>query len=901
MYLKKLHIKSFKGFGDKTEIQFYEGVGAFVGPNGCGKSNIIDAIKWCLGEQKVSELRGERMEDLIFTGSSLSQPHGFAEVEMIFDNSTKIFELPYQEVSIKRRLYRSGEMSYFMNGLASRLKDIHGLLENTGLADLSYSIIAQGKIDKMLSADDSERIILFEEAAGIRSSRERQREYERKILRAKENLVRISDIERELGKRRAYLQVQAEESSQFYKLEQELQDIEMKRAYLEYKDILEKQLLLKKSLGAAQEELKSSYMAVEKLQQAEIAQQNSGQNLRQSLFDWEKNKLILENTMASFLERKQYFETSLEGYEATRNQHAGQDLAVEKRKNLIQRELETLKKKSIGMAQQEKNFRSHIHGFQQKLQKYQKNLSHLESTLDEEAAASTALEAEILNINLEEEKLLHEIQGQLDSWIKTFASFLQKTQEEKDLLFKELKELKQAKALGMSNLEKPKKKLLTWIDNVQEFLVAKKVQRSVLPEFKNLERVSQKKASLALQKKRIQVKLDSLMNSQAGHQQKLANTRKKIDETKNSLLIKNEESKSLSAMKSYHEKNQQELAKRQQDTLLESQQIRELLEKSKNQKQNAVTEIKALSEKIKLGRKQQQSQKKPKLGLAKKHDDMERKLERQRELLRKKEFNLSRIKMNIELAEKDRAALIEKVKNLYHEDMLSFVKTIAKKKIVIKKGSEAALALASREASQQFRAFKAINPIAKEELKTADTEYKTLKKERMDITNSLKNLSALNTKIELKSKKLLTKTFKVINKNFAQITATLFPQGRGHLELEYSRNPAERKAKIFVQPQGKQVKKLNLFSGGEKTLIMLALMFAIFMTRPSIFCILDEADAALDDENLSQFVKLIEKFKGKSQVLLISHNRKTFQSFEYIYGVTMRGGISKVFSLKVDE
>ena len=184
MYLKKLEIRGFKSFPDKTEIEFNSGVTCIVGPNGSGKSNLTDSVRWVLGEQKVKTLRGVRMEDIIFNGTKHRKAQGTAEVSLIFDNVDRILPVDYVEVKVTRRINRNGENDYFINETPCRLKDIRSIFTDTGIGVDGYSIIGQGRIDSILSSRSDDRRLVFEEAAGIVKYRQRKREAERKLSSA---------------------------------------------------------------------------------------------------------------------------------------------------------------------------------------------------------------------------------------------------------------------------------------------------------------------------------------------------------------------------------------------------------------------------------------------------------------------------------------------------------------------------------------------------------------------------------------------------------------------------------------------------------------------------------------------------------------------------------------------
>ena len=189
MYLKKLEMKGFKSFADKTEVEYENGVTCIVGPNGSGKSNITDAVRWVLGEQKVKTLRGAKMEDVIFNGTKHRKPLGMAEVSLVFDNREKFFPLDYSEVTVTRRVFRSGDSEYLVNGTSCRLKDVKELFMDTGIGTDGYSIIGQGRIDRILSNNADERRQIFEEAAGIVKYKSRKVETEKKLNNTHANLL----------------------------------------------------------------------------------------------------------------------------------------------------------------------------------------------------------------------------------------------------------------------------------------------------------------------------------------------------------------------------------------------------------------------------------------------------------------------------------------------------------------------------------------------------------------------------------------------------------------------------------------------------------------------------------------------------------------------------------------
>ncbi len=226
MHIKRLELRGFKSFADKTELHLADGITAVVGPNGSGKSNLADAIKWVLGEQSVKALRGSRMEELIFAGTKTRRGLGLAEVSLVFDNESGRFPLAYNEVAVTRRLFKSGESEYYLNQSKCRLRDIQDLFLDTGIGKDAYSFIGQGRIDELLSARPEERRAIFEEVAGIAKYKARKRETESKLQDAEAALTRINDLLAELEKEREPLEQEAQLAREYLRLEAELRHVE---------------------------------------------------------------------------------------------------------------------------------------------------------------------------------------------------------------------------------------------------------------------------------------------------------------------------------------------------------------------------------------------------------------------------------------------------------------------------------------------------------------------------------------------------------------------------------------------------------------------------------------------------------------------------------------------------
>lgn len=222
MYLKSIEVQGFKSFANKIVFDFHNGITGIVGPNGSGKSNVADAVRWVLGEQSAKQLRGAKMEDVIFAGTETRKPVGYAYVSITLDNSDHALAVDYSEVTVTRKVFRSGESEYQLNGHACRLKDITELFYDTGIGKEGYSIIGQGQIDKILSGKPEERRELFDEAAGIVKFKRRKAAAIKKLEHERENLVRVNDILSELEKQVGPLERQSEKAREYLRLRDDL-------------------------------------------------------------------------------------------------------------------------------------------------------------------------------------------------------------------------------------------------------------------------------------------------------------------------------------------------------------------------------------------------------------------------------------------------------------------------------------------------------------------------------------------------------------------------------------------------------------------------------------------------------------------------------------------------------
>lgn len=450
MQLKKLEIQGFKSFADKTEILFLDGITTIVGPNGSGKSNISDAIRWVIGEQSAKNLRGTKMEDVIFAGTEARKKVGFAEVSMYLDNSDGTLPIDYSEVIVTRRVYRSGESNYLINGNECRLKDIQTIFMDTGLGKDGYSIISQGKVDELLSNKSEERRHVFEEAAGIVKYRTRKEEATRKLENTQSTLQRVGDVIAEIEKTIGPLEVKAQTAKKFLQLRDELKLLDVKLFINSVDNNAENIQKVEEMLNTLQEDIEKqeSLSSQNETKKAELKQKiqelaDKIEELREKFFQVENEKEKL-NSKISLLD------ANSNAANANINRLNNEILEDKEKVNLLKEELEK-------RAQKRENVFKNKEKFEIELKQKEEELSKIVATLDEKGMQIEELKKVIDSNNDRKFELKNQISS-IDATIEAERKQLEekKKQNEKNISVKdnlnfELAEISQN--LGYKNKE----------------------------------------------------------------------------------------------------------------------------------------------------------------------------------------------------------------------------------------------------------------------------------------------------------------------------------------------------------------------------------------------------------------------------------------------------------------
>ncbi|MBR6769874.1 MAG: chromosome segregation protein SMC [Lachnospiraceae bacterium] len=391
MYLKSIEVQGFKSFANKIHFQFHNGITCIVGPNGSGKSNVADAVRWVLGEQRIKQLRGASMQDVIFSGTELRKPLGYAYVAITLDNADHHLSIDYEEVTVARRIYRSGESEYLINGTPCRLKDVNELFYDTGIGKEGYSIIGQGQIDKILSGKPEERRELFDEAAGIVKFKRRKNTAQKKLEEEKQNLLRVSDILAELEKQTGPLEKQSEKAKIYLKKKEELKTLDVNLFLLENKrlkeqmeEIIQKQRIADTDLEETSQKYEQIKVSYEQLQEELEQLEQRIETARTQMTDSGLLKGRLEGEINVLKEQI--------------NSARGRESHFTSRKDALQKEMEDRQREQESILSDKKRMDEQLSNVQKQREEARERLQQLQDSMEElsrriEAGKNAIIEA----------------------------------------------------------------------------------------------------------------------------------------------------------------------------------------------------------------------------------------------------------------------------------------------------------------------------------------------------------------------------------------------------------------------------------------------------------------------------------------------------------------------------
>ncbi len=843
MYLKKVVLKGFKSFAEKTELVFEPGISVIVGPNGSGKSNIVEAIAWVLGEQRVKSLRGTRMEDVIFAGSPSKKPLGIAEVSLVFDNSDQRIPLEFSEVAITRRVYRAGGSEYFLNSAPCRLNDILEVIFDAGMGRELHSIVSQGGLEEIILSKPMDRRMVIEEASGIVKFKRRREKTLRRLEATEENLLRVKDILREIDKRITPLKAQAKKAEEWTKLEKRLREVEIDRSLA----FLQKLNVELEGLEEEKRKRLEGLGSIAKLMEEKIRR---AENLDSRL-------LGFKSSYTSMLEKRSRLQREQERLESLLLMTVNKESYLKRDLASARAEAQSLDRDLAEVAQKEEELQLAKDLFNQK---------NIELKELREKAGKIQMEMGLLDIKRKNNwRLLEKTAGRMDGAITRAKEELEKMD-----LPGVIREIKKSDSLSGS-------------EKYQEIIRAlNSLEVVIIPALKEICQLNEERKNLSLSSLSLEEEMKVLEAEEKElHQRKME---LKVDIGTVGERIVSYES----------------LLKGRRTADLHGR--KEALQKRIARLENSLNSVRELGE---LARR------------LKKTEDLFRE-ELEGELTDPQEYQvLSEKLQKVQKEVSDLRSRQEQERQEVHRIELAMTEAGVKRQQLLsemeeKFGSAWSMAQTEGRAISDIEALEReisdvrrrmetigpINPLAAGEYARELERRNFLLSQIEDLEKSRDSIRKILREIDLKTEEMFYNSFEEIDHRFRDIMKVLFPEGDGCLEIDDEDGGIE----IRIKNGSRRSDKLSLLSGGERALVSLAFLFAIYEARPSPFYVLDEVDAALDDVNVARFITLLENFKERHQVIVVTHQKRTMEIADVLYGVSMRpDSISKVISEKVEE
>lgn len=913
MQVKKIRLVGFKSFADETNIIIGNGITSIVGPNGCGKSNIVDAVRWALGEKSSKALRGKNMEDVIFLGSETRKPAGMAEVEIFFDNQDRTLPIDLDEVIISRRIYLNSGSEYLLNGKKTTRREIDKILMDTGIGKTAYSIMEQGKMAEILKASPEERRYIFDEAAGISKFKSEKQETLKKLEDTKQNILRLNDILKEKEKELNQLEKQARKTKQYLTLKEHLEKHDLNLRYLKYISLNEKKehvsntlkdLLNKKN--QIFQNITSLEIEIEQLEQKNQTELEDIQNLEIEYHQYTTQIESKKVEIKKIVEEEKNIKLKLEQlYKRIKSENKYLKAIENKYSESLQIELD--------LGNEIENIKENIKNLEQQILMFQNQMKETFAKEEDELKKIDEIEE---GYNQELEKLRN-LTEELIIDLETKQKELKQGEEKRRILEKNIEshydkiilkisELKQLLIDGSTNtkqfleildslpIELAKKDFINYKNIEQEF---REIFFGETGVFSRKEEIYQKMNLLKQEKQNIQKQIKDIHNHRNNLEKEIEKLKKQTVQFE--ILLRDYEVRKSTSLETRDSIKTQIDDSKERINFLKSEEENYLhqLKYFTDHKQILDNEIKELKHKIEKSHEELKELKKNIKDLKENILTLKKNAQQEREKIEKL---LPEISVYERQEENLKVAIMNLEEELYNEYQLSPSQ-------LIHKCENQNLNYEKEE--REYQRFKneiqglgQFNALAIEQFEFSKKSYEELLKQKEDIENSEKNIKEIINKIDEESKKLFLDTFEKIKINFENIFKTLFGGGNAELSLNDPQNPLECGVQIMVQPPGKKITSISLLSGGEQNLTAIALMFAIYLVKPSPFCLLDEIDAPLDDNNIKRFLKMLIGFANRSQFLVITHNKLTMAESNAIFGVTQEeAGVSKIVSVKLEN
>ena len=851
MEFKKIQLNGFKSFADKTNFLIEEGLTGIVGPNGCGKSNIVESLRWVMGETSAKSMRGSGMEDVIFSGTSNKASKNIAEVTIDVENKNNEGPVQYRDldqISVRRKIEKDKGSKFYINDKEVRARDAQMFFADLSTGAHSPSMISQGRIGALVTAKPTDRRAILEEAAGISGLHVRRHEAELRLGAAENNLKRADELRRQQEKQLANLQKQAEEASKYKLITEEIKKIEAGLYYLKLIEI-DKEIRIENEINnEAEGEVEGFNTKISEIENLIKSATDKVSPLR------EKN---IEN-----LSRIQRLNLELQ--------------SLDEENTRTQDEIESIKKSL--------------------------------QTLDEDISRERGI---IIDANSNEKRLKEEKTDLIEIDSKYFETEKLSNEELEDAKNK-LKEEQKAVDEVVTNIAEgsinisvgPIKNVKNSINRVKELIDSNEINQAVtlldrcnmeLDNFLNdLKNERSREELLSVNEKSQNIKQ---------LQEKYADAYSKNQSIKNESIKRNERIKTIETeveswknLLSNSEKMVGELTDRKNKLL---DQLKELDNQPKIQAERKGQ----ISENLRISNKE-------KIDNDSVIDETDKQIENLRSQLNEIQEQSIQIRerkassgATIEGLQKRKSDLLDRINselNLTEENILENSNLNGAEDLPNPVDQEDTL----DKKKQEREKLGSVNLKADEETSKYEEEIKKMEQDRSDLVTAIVKLKDSINELNQKGRERLIEAFEKVNRKFNEVYTKLFNGGNAKLELVDSDDPLEAGLEMLVSPPGKRLQSITLLSGGEQALTALSLIFAVFLTNPSPICVLDEVDAPLDDANVTRFCSLLEELIKitNTKFIIVTHHALTMSKMNRLYGVTMpEKGISQLVAVDLQK
>ncbi len=874
MKFKKLEIVGFKSFADKSHLLIENGLTGIVGPNGCGKSNIVEALRWCMGETSAKSLRGSGMEDVIFSGTSNRPSKNIAEVNILLENNENISQFrDTPEIEVRRRIEKDKGSSYYINGKEVRARDVQILFADLSTGAHSPSMVSQGKVGSLITAKPTDRRAILEEAAGIGGLHARRHEAELRLTAAENNLKKADDIMKQIELQLKNLLKQAEEASRYKTISN---DIKKNEALLNFLKIQE----INKELKESQEGLNEidddiSAVTIEKNYSTELLEN--------------ENKRIkpLRNDFAEITSKLQ-------------------------RLNL---EYEDLFKQEQRTREEAEKLRVDLKNTNDDLQSENININNANSNIKRLIEEKTGI--------LEFEKTYNEIEDKTNNDFKKISGQLNNEQKALEVLSEKI-------FANIGNLE-TKEAINNYLKYFQDFNESQsKILNETINNFENIkpDSIKENLRNLLIAFDGNSKKIENLYNLiKKDNEQELSFNKEEARKefTEKTFLLKSLQEKYAIFLSKYETIKNDSIKRKERiksvDTEIDN--WRNLEQNSKTKSENLMLRLKILEKeiaKIQIKPSEIGEQKGFYQENIKNTEEARSKIDTEIEIAENKITEINKVltsinekvlegrekKVRFETLIDNHKLKISELENKVKEDFKCSIDDLLNEedKLSIEKTNIEEIETSLKKLKDERDNMGAVNLRADDETKNLENQISKMMDDRKDLMAGILKLKSSINELNQKGREKLIDAYDKVGRKFNDVYTKLFGGGNARLELIESDDPLEAGLELLVSPPGKKLQSITLLSGGEQALTAMALIFAVFLINPAPICILDEVDAPLDDANVTRFCSLIEELTKitETKFIVITHHALTMSRMNRLYGVTMaERGVSQLVAVDLEK